>query len=144
MKKKLVLLLSVVLVMCGLLCACGNDSSKTYVEIDGERYDMAEFADMLTGNDLKQEQFVGKSVTVVGRAYDIQGPKKVNGIPWNTSCSIGSNKERSGFYTAIMQDDSYDDVLANLPQENLVKIQGTLSVDFIEIHINNATVEVLE
>ena len=137
MKKKLVVLLSIVLVICSLLCACGGNSE--YVEVDGERYDIKEFYDMLISNDLKQEQFDGKSVTIVGCANDIQGPHKVDGVKWNTSCGIVG-----GHYTAIMIDDGYDDVLSNLPQENLVKIQGTLSVDFITIYINNATVEVLK
>lgn len=137
MKKKLVVLLSLILVMCGLLCACGSNSE--YVEVGGERYEVEEFYLMLMDSDFKQSEFKGQDVTIVGHPNHIEQAGLYNGVYTNSSCGVVG-----GNYKAVMIDDSYDEVFANLGSDDLVKIQGTLGVDSMTITISNATIEIVK
>lgn len=139
MKKKLVVLLSLILVMCSLLCACGSNNNTEYVEVGGERYGYSEFYQLVMGNELKRGDFEGEVIIAVGNAKSIEKAQTINGVHRNTSFRM------SGYaYTAIMDDDSYDDVLASLDSDNLVRVTGNISFDDPTILITNASVEVLK
>lgn len=114
MKKKIVVLLSFVLVICSLLCGCG----KQYVEVNGEKYKINEIQKM---NYLKyNEEIAGKTVTIVGKLYDIGSTAKAHdGNVYDNYIVIGVDRWQIYF-------DGYEDVLIDLENGDMLEVKGEI------------------
>lgn len=97
MKKKLVFLLSLVLVICSLLCGCGEKSTETdgntsagTVTVDGAEYTIEELSAIYRNNSLKfNEEFLNKQATVTGKITKFSGACTYNGVYYDSYVDIG-------------------------------------------------------
>lgn len=128
MKKKLVLLLSVVLVMCGLLCACGSNDNTEYVEVDGERYGIGEIPNEVFENEFKFEQYQSKEITIVGEIRKVDYGLAVSHVA-------------IGWWDIEFDTDIYKDSLAELSAGDTVCITGQVNSFLgMEISVNGTSI----
>lgn len=137
MKKKLVLLLSVVLVMCGLLCACGStnnteedsNNNAEYVEVDGERYGIGEIPNEVQENEFKFEKYQSKEITIVSEIRKVDYGAVISHV------SIG-------WWDIEFDTDIYKDSLAELSAGDTVCITGKVTqLRGIEIVVQGSSIQ---
>lgn len=129
MKKKLVVLLSVVLVMCSLLCACGGESTETgentsagTVTVEGTEYTIEELSQISFNNEIKFEnEFLRKEATVTGKISEISGACTYNGLEVDSYIEIGQ---------CWINTSGYEDILAELNVGDTVTVSGLLGEGF--------------
>lgn len=117
MKKKIVLLWSLVLVMCSLLCACGSNNSK-YVEIDGERYGIEEIPQEVRENELKFGDYYSKEATIVGQVDKVEYGARI--------CHVTIDY----WWRIALDTEDYGDMLAELSQGDTVCVRGKMTDSF--------------
>lgn len=116
MKKKLVVLLSLVLTISFMLCGCGKSE---YVEVSGTQYKLKEIPTISEDNQIKFENdFWGKEVTIVGKVDEIGTGMHVN-VEYDSYVDIGD---------WIIDTAGYEDVLADLEVGDTIRATG--SIDF--------------
>ena len=129
MKKKLVVLLSVVLVMCSFLCACGGESTETgkntsagTVTVEGTEYTIEELSQISFNNEIKFEnEFLRKEATVTGKISEISGACTYNGLEVDSYIKIG---------LCWINTSGYEDILAELNVGDTVTVSGLLGEGF--------------
>ena len=121
MKKKLVLLLSVVLVMSSLLCACGGKSVGT-VTVEGTEYTIEELSQLASNNEIRfDNEFLRKEATVTGKISEISGACIYNGLEVDSYIEIGQ---------CWINTSGYEDILAELNVGDTVTLSGLLGQGF--------------
>lgn len=132
MKKKLVLLLSVILVMCSMLCACGEDgnTSAGTVTVESTEYTIEEISAIYHNNSLQfNDKFLNKNATVTGKITKISGACTYNGVHYDSYIDIGQ---------CMVNTSGYEDILAELNPGDIVTVSGWLSgkMGGIELYTN--------
>lgn len=137
MKKRIIILSSLIMIMSVLFCGCSgskdetNKEEKNIYSIKLEEEDISP-EDFFSMNDLKRNECVGKKVVITGKLSEITGAIRYSNIAEMDS-SIKLQVTKDSFPYIIIDTSGLEDTVKNWNEEDVVCVEANISYFFDDV-----------